>query len=241
MRQRQFRTYLDYCAGGDVLYGLSDHFIRMWQRRNLEVPDAEYDIVPECFVWHILRSIVDACIVLQDGTLDGETENEAWKAITHLDLSAANLFLQPSEDAAALLSVLVSDFGFSFFDIDHKDTATNHANPYDYTTDNSGTMNYAPEHTNVRYRPDGTAMEIGEKTDVWAIGSLSFKIVSNTHPREPRCDYRDPRNPHVIYNVPVTARNYGRFKPGDTLRFTQYPAMRRYSITLITIMAMCLN
>lgn len=79
MRQRRYRIYLEYYEGGDLCDAINPGFI------------------PEGFIWRVLESLLTACQILHFGRA-GNAPGAAhgWRPITHLDIKAENIFLQPS-------------------------------------------------------------------------------------------------------------------------------------------------
>jgi serine/threonine protein kinase len=62
----------------------------------------EEDYISEGFIWYVMKSLANACLLLQRGTLSDNAVN-AWKPITHLDLQPANVLLDttaPMNNAA---------------------------------------------------------------------------------------------------------------------------------------------
>jgi serine/threonine protein kinase len=159
---------------------------------------------------------------------------------THPDLATPNAFLRPSTDGG-LPNVIIADFGYSLHEIERNPNTVQRANPHEYVLDNHGTNNYAPEYARIQRTSGGALKTIGEKADVWAIGSILFKLMSNVHPDDPMRDVEDGEG--TLDNCFVAARDHGRMgQPGDDLPFGgYYPPILRYSIELQTLMAKCLN
>ena len=89
MKERRWRLYHDVCDYknlGDALqyYGM--------QRVLLGVPSADYEHIPEAFLWTVFNSLVDALLVLKNGN-GHDVEGGKWKEIVHLDLSLSNIFV----------------------------------------------------------------------------------------------------------------------------------------------------
>ncbi|KAF2740089.1 kinase-like protein [Polyplosphaeria fusca] len=138
MRNQRYRIYLEYCALGNIyrplrkdskdqkgkiLYG---HF-RKWQNWHETRAQAKQkqgpDAIPEGFIWYVAQSLVNACLLLQQGKTPGEDSDAPpgekrkgkkksgdnlapkdgskvwgpadgkWKPITHLDIQLTNIFL----------------------------------------------------------------------------------------------------------------------------------------------------
>lgn len=81
MRQRRYRTYLEYYEAGNLYNAMSNHYDDITSQR-----------LPEAFIWYMVKALATACLVLQTGTTaDGPVKG--WKPITHLDLVLGNVFL----------------------------------------------------------------------------------------------------------------------------------------------------
>jgi hypothetical protein len=79
--QRRYRIYLDHYEA-DLYHSL---------RKHIDNPSTH--TLPEKVIWHMVKALASACLVLQQGTITGEAP-EAWKPITHLDLQLGNIFLE---------------------------------------------------------------------------------------------------------------------------------------------------
>jgi hypothetical protein len=99
MAQKRYRLYLDYYNAGDL-----------WAPVHRQ-SETEAEVIPEAFIWYMLRALASACLVLQCGTTADEPLLN-WKPITHLDIVLTNVFTrtikrerddesdEPSESAA---------------------------------------------------------------------------------------------------------------------------------------------
>ena len=88
MRKRRYRLFLEFCSGGDILNALD--YVDRFHSRNI-YSDV---IIPEGFIWCVLKALASACLVLRTGTT-ASNGIPGWKPITHLDIQAANTFLRP--------------------------------------------------------------------------------------------------------------------------------------------------
>jgi serine/threonine protein kinase len=177
--------------------------------------------------------------VLQTGAIPPAAAVLGWKSITHLDIGLRNLFLEPDPEGGPP-NVVLSDYGISIYDLDHDPNTALHANPDEYVI-NTVNLKFPPEFQKVRRAPDGTAVQIGEKSDVWEIGSLMWKLLSNLNQDEPRRDLQKEdgtwRSPYLgaidngIMGEPDTDPPFGH----------TFPAFKRYSLGILTLMAKCLN
>jgi serine/threonine protein kinase len=79
MRRLRWRLYHDYCDYGSLGLALSYNV-------NFDEPR-----VSEAFLWHVLRSLIDASLVLERGN-DKPADKGTWNEIIHRDISLANIF-----------------------------------------------------------------------------------------------------------------------------------------------------
>jgi hypothetical protein len=79
MAQRRYRLYLDYYNGGELWDPLCRY------------SKGETEIVPEAFIWYVLRVLSSACLILQFGTT-ADQSLPGWKPITHSDIVLTNIF-----------------------------------------------------------------------------------------------------------------------------------------------------
>ncbi|KAF1849244.1 kinase-like protein [Cucurbitaria berberidis CBS 394.84] len=197
-------------------------------------------VIPEGFIWHVFSQLVNACEVLQTGAFAPAAADANWKAITHLDIKMDNVFVEPPTGDGFPNTVL-SDFGLSFYPLEHSD-ATTLDNPQEYVFEKQGT-NYAPEHQFLHGAP-GNWTILGEKTDVWSIGSLIWKFLANTYIADgPRREIISDRGT-VVNEWCAGLQDPGQMgAPGATPPFTGlfYPAFRMYSEELRNLVARCLN
>lgn len=93
MRKRRYRLYLEYCESMDLHYALTTQN-RLWSTQNIKhrLPRNAHSYIPEHFIWHVFRDLVNACLVLQDGQVDGG-RMKGWRSITHRDINPTNIFL----------------------------------------------------------------------------------------------------------------------------------------------------
>jgi len=129
----------------------------------------------------------------------------------------------------------------SFYDIPHATATTRRANPVEYIID-SPNPKYPPEVQIVRRGADGTPTPIGEKSDVWSIGSMIWALLQNLHHDMPRRDLVDEETGHAA-NVYLGVQDYGRMGDPDSEPPSSlfYPAFDRYSTDIKRLMAKCLN
>ncbi|KAH7092330.1 kinase-like domain-containing protein [Paraphoma chrysanthemicola] len=253
MPQRRHRIYMDFANANTHWEGI-ENYHRNWaepRRANFD----ENKVLPEEYIWYTLRALAQACLVLHMGTTDVEAI-EGWKPITHLDLMLSNILLHVDQTKAAdsdhtdgswtippIIPILM-DFGLSFFSPDTGIT-TNLDNPEDYIFNKIATR-YPPEHQS-QQGPNFTPL--GEKTDVWGLGSVAWSLLVNQTTRHG--PVRDAKvTDRVIVKdydgfVPLsypTQRN--RPKNDETTTLTGegwFRAPARYSDHLKTLVRQCLN
>jgi hypothetical protein len=144
MRQKRMRLYLDFYRGGD-LFDATRPLLRVSHQipENQRVPGGpmydlfglrygEESLLPEAFLWEAFRDLVNACLAMQRGDVNGA--KEGWKRLTHMDLSINNVMLDVDEKDWGVSSpfprkhyrltsktqwpkLVVGDFGFTFYDI----------------------------------------------------------------------------------------------------------------------------
>lgn len=77
MEEMTYRLYLEYCTGGCVEFALGSE-------------SKTEGLVPEAYIWYVIKALANSLRVLQDGT-----ENmQGWKPIMHLDVQPGNVFLK---------------------------------------------------------------------------------------------------------------------------------------------------
>jgi hypothetical protein len=97
MGQRRFRIYLEYYSGGDLKTALGCQFQNwtpplnghIWGPYPLHIDGGYWQAwapphhtIPEGFIWHVARSLIKACLVLQFGTSHSPCLPH-WKPMTH--------------------------------------------------------------------------------------------------------------------------------------------------------------
>jgi hypothetical protein len=66
--------YVEFCAHGD-LETLADHYT------------AQGDTIPEPFLWTLFMRLVESCLVMSKGTIDGPPV-DGWRQIVHRDIKS---------------------------------------------------------------------------------------------------------------------------------------------------------
>ncbi|KAJ4376031.1 hypothetical protein N0V83_001311 [Neocucurbitaria cava] len=241
MRQRRYRIYLKYYPGGDVLTALQ-------YNTRIHTDMLRPDHIPERFLWHVFECLVKACRVLRTGAdraiPEGDEDEHLfkdWKPITHLDISARNLFMKElgnSENPRP--QIVLSDFGQAFTDLNTRsgDDPITSDNPHEYLM-RAGATQWAPlqEHQRLIGNPP---TQLGEKTDVWSIGALLWYLMAGnpTYEGAAKGPHREDHDPPV----PVSLNDAG-FMTGEVIfpRGTQYRQAEGYSRHLKTLVQWCLQ
>ncbi|KAJ4293141.1 hypothetical protein N0V90_008423 [Kalmusia sp. IMI 367209] len=136
--------------------------------------------IPESFIWFVFKALVQACLILRDGSTNSKRSRSSWKPITHKDIAVRNIFLGDIEERKDSKGkwprICLADFGEAFFNFD---SAPDHSeNPGDYVLqfdDERGDR--APELIRARNK----FTRIDEKTDVWAIGCVIYDLMINMY------------------------------------------------------------
>jgi serine/threonine protein kinase len=91
--------------------------------------------MPEMFLWHVLRSLVEAVRYCQRGGAENEKRDPKWNVIYHRDIQPSNVFLAcGGKSDSDLPRVLLGDFGCStsLRDIAAGKSSPFHTERYDY-------------------------------------------------------------------------------------------------------------
>ncbi|KNG45433.1 serine threonine protein kinase [Stemphylium lycopersici] len=270
MRQRRYWLYLDYYEGGDLSQALKhlandEMKARYTQpRKKGAAPPEGHDwdkgfrcyrvngklpqVIPERLIYEIVISLVTACQILHFGQTDNSKAAPGAHQVTHLDIKADNIFIQPSNQDGELPKFFLSDFGLAFFDHnrhDQKIPDTERApsdNPGEYVWLDSSKWDarYAPEYYEIVQRE--MPRPLGEKTDVWQIGAVLFWLLTNGTAESrfgPKCLYKGN-----LLNISIDI-NIGKVFDNATgqNQFCDktYPTLRRYTSDLVNACAQCLN
>ncbi|KAF3009755.1 hypothetical protein E8E13_009505 [Curvularia kusanoi] len=200
MRKRRYRLYLKYYSGGHLEKALQpvfeDWVLGKGQEWDFDDPNCFDDLnqIPEELIWHVFQSLVRACLFLQYGTSDpAVTAPEPdWRPITHADITMGNIFIEPRDpsDDFDLSNVVLADYGESFFPLEIPPRNADEPlypsdNPVDYVHECSSTRRPYEQHF-AREDENGILIPINEKTDVWMIGAVIWRLLSyNTDDRGP--------------------------------------------------------
>jgi serine/threonine protein kinase len=277
MRQHRYRLYLTYYEGGDLyaaLRGMPDAELKFLytsphkQRAKSPVNyhwdfnfncyrDDDNDslprVVPERLICEIIDSLAKACQMLHFRQVDSEDAAEGTHRITHLDIKADNIFMQPSPEPDAFPKFVLSDYGLGFFAHDRNenmdDSSDNTAapglrappdNPDEYVfTFSTFDYRYAPEHHEQVQRMH--PRPLGEKTDVWQIGAVFFWLLTNGFGRSIRGPKALYRGKLVYISNDVDIGKVGRTSGTDQFCDDTYPTLIRYNNKLRNLCARCLN
>ncbi|TGO83215.1 hypothetical protein BPOR_0683g00050 [Botrytis porri] len=98
----QSRIYLEFCEKGDV---------EKWMTNQIEKPS---NVLQEKDIWNIFECLARACIVLERGSENLETENDRdWTPICHLDLKPANILIGDKDEIHDIDIFKMGDFGLA--------------------------------------------------------------------------------------------------------------------------------
>ncbi|TKA81902.1 hypothetical protein B0A49_00135 [Cryomyces minteri] len=171
--KRKFRLFTEFCPHGSLSSVIEEY-------KRGESP------LPEPFLWHVFECLARACLVMQQGAVNGPAAG--WdKEIVHRDLKPGNTYPTPK----------LADFGLSI-----ETSNIDPGNPNDYNED-EGTDGFLA----FEQRPflDGTtglrldpAPQLLAHTNIWGIGMIMRCLVLlNNHPDQPNYDKDDDRTPLV--------------------------------------------
>lgn len=103
MVQQRYRLYVEYLPKGDLEVSVRDRLLLMmgkrewnekrWRLRTKRPMPPFKDILPEKFLWHVFRELVNAVMVLRHGHQDDEKYPKHWRPIVHRDIGMSNVFL----------------------------------------------------------------------------------------------------------------------------------------------------
>ncbi|KXT05641.1 hypothetical protein AC578_5584 [Pseudocercospora eumusae] len=161
--------YSPFCANGD-LKGMVDKSVAFGTP------------LPEPFLWAAFLQLVEACIIMRDGS-QGQGLLPDWCSVIHRDIKPANIFLdQPSARFPAYPTFKVADFGLAI-----ETYEGDIFNPSNYNTGSGSAPYRAPEQLNKRRRLDATGSpeqalvepRLWEWTNVYAIGVVMYQMYHN--------------------------------------------------------------
>lgn len=64
---------------------------------GIELDEKLPDVIPEGFLWHVFRQLVNAVSVMHEGT-EHAKESGTWKEIVHRDIHLMNIFVKPAKN-----------------------------------------------------------------------------------------------------------------------------------------------
>ncbi|KAF1836253.1 kinase-like protein [Decorospora gaudefroyi] len=227
MAKMRYRIYLDLCDGG----GLDDSMSDRW-RKDPDTFGVDLDplkVLPEAYVWHLFKGLVDACLVLEQG--DSLQEIAGWKPLMHNDLHVGNVMLGRDPDNPEWPHIVLVDFGRTFYDLHPDRTPATHSIE---ETDNP--LIYRIPRDDGRYPPETQFSHqhftpITSWADVWSIGAIMFAIISHHYPAGGPLLENVPEGIYQLFNsgpfdrdrqllkgqdYPVACERYGAY-PGSTL------------------------
>lgn len=176
---RRTRTYAEFCPHGDLgqwtkWFG-KERAAKprsMWAELHADRDTKERSWLPEAFLWHVLKSLATAGLLMEKGELD-DNPISSWDLILHLDLKPANVFLGlPLTGKHGYPTPKIGDFGLCTL-VGPNDTRA--PNEYLYT----GTPLFRPpEQQLIHYYPgENTTRFMDSKTNVWGIGNVVWCLI----------------------------------------------------------------
>lgn len=209
MSKRRFRLYLDFAAGSNMAEALMKQHNRWTKINGKDRPQAvaNESILPEAFVWHVIKALATACIALENGTL-GNDLIDGWKPIMHLNFQTPNVLFDvhskkrkapqanPEEPAEAgpskrlkpntapasradnLITPVLADFDLAFFNLDCTHCRALDENPHEHVFPSAtGLTRYPPELVNLN---TFKPVRLDAATDIWGIGRIAWSLIVNT-------------------------------------------------------------
>ncbi|KXT08353.1 hypothetical protein AC579_9937 [Pseudocercospora musae] len=179
-------------------------------------------VLPEPLFWRILEHLVQAAIVMEQGTLTSEqgtltSVQDGWQQIVHRDLKADSAFMT-STPRCYYPRALVSDFGMclSEFESAIVPSADDLWDPKVYrnnvTGANTGAWTCQPyeatpdEDINGENEPRPEGLLILSPANVWCIGITIFQIMNGGEPRlQTKTHYTSASDDHWYSWNPETA------------------------------------
>ncbi|KAK4542809.1 hypothetical protein LTR36_006185 [Oleoguttula mirabilis] len=162
---------------------------RLVKRRRLDPTHENYrptigkreEFVPEAYLWSLMESLTEACIVLESGDLEGTDAVPEWDVIVHRDLKPENIYLDsPNAGDRAIFAsyphTRIGDFGLSII--------TNEAdilNPIAYNGDEGTPWWRTPEQCFMIDPATGRPDDVGKllsPCNVWGLGTLIIALMN---------------------------------------------------------------
>ncbi|KAF7192431.1 putative serine/threonine-protein kinase [Pseudocercospora fuligena] len=174
--------YSPFCANGD-LHDMIDKSI------TSGTP------LPEPFLWAAFLQLVEACIIMRDGSLDQRLIPD-WYHVIHRDIKPGNIFIdEPGKRFPAYPTLKVADFGLA---IETYEGDPN--NPSKYNAGSGSAPYRPPEQFNKQRRlkesgaPEQPLVEprLWEWTNVYAIGVVMYEMYHNWDLIKPEQKYLVP-------------------------------------------------
>ncbi|EUC43470.1 hypothetical protein COCMIDRAFT_28065 [Bipolaris oryzae ATCC 44560] len=249
MQSRRYRLYLDFYPGGDLRRAMKN-YAQNWTRNEDDFDFNQEEYLSEGFIWYTIRALATACLLLHRGTLSDDALH-GWKPITHLDLQLPNVLLDisnPKERADTSSEPpyvpILADFGISFLSSPEGHGCT----PSDLPEDFIPTFDTRYPHE--MNQPPSDDIKLGEKTDVWGIGNIAYKLIMNglVDQGPVRCDAhtQDEEFEEFDGKIPLAAQHWRNLFQNDDTNVLSYdcPECRptgSYTDDLKQLVRRCLN
>ena len=178
-------------------------------------------LIPEPALWSIFNDLVDACLLLQYGDVDGDEPVEGWAPIVHRDIKLDNVWLDsrnakrrfPSYPTARL-----GDFGMAVM-TDENDPN----NPMAFNDGDGAHVWRAPEQLLFldQQSLQPLPVKLGEKTNVWGIGAVMIRLMNHdADPMQPNFEDGKPYNLALEHRIRSDALEElvlecGRYNPAE--------------------------
>ena len=181
-RRMFYRLYLTFYPHGDLGHLFKEYKEppkrppgRKGKRQKEEPPE---DFVPEPFLWSLLETLTEACLLLESGAVEEDEAIADWESIVHRDIKPGNIFLDTPRDDIypSYPHPILSDFGIAVMTSDDDPLNPNFYNALD------GTQGWMPPEMmpmvdKETWQP-ARVSKLGAKTNVWGIGGIVITLMN---------------------------------------------------------------